>query len=626
MTKKAYLVLQNGQIFEGCRFGADGQPTGELVFTTGMAGYVETLSDPSYYGQIVLQTFPLIGNYGMIREDSESNGSVLKAYIVREWCDAPSNFRSGGTLDAFLKDANIPGLYGVDTRAVTRVIRDAGVMNACIVDTVASGTVKELSAYAIKDAVAAVSCKEKSVYPAKGKQRFRVAVLDCGVQYSILRALCERGCEVTLFPHSTTAEEILALAPDGLVLSNGPGNPEENHKQEIRPGFPRPGAALRPLVKRGEIVSARRDGVCSIRALLRFFVHENHHADPGFRPAGMGNVHSFDPRDIARRGKRGREHPGHGRAIRLPPRFLRVGDGHIHKGFFRRPFRRQKMHTAAPDLAERLGQRGIRLFLRHGPDKPGSDDFRRHGKPRLVKLNEKAFQKLGDIIQITVRPEIRAVVEQNAAAHKKNAQRKAPIHRSRAQNVHVLIHPQNNSLAFHRPLNSPNAVSQNGRLLELHGLGSGEHLSPQAVKQFAGFALEEKRDLPDQGCVSLFVHIQNARPETLPHMVIQTRPRAVGERPVRTAPERENLVNGLPCFASRPGRGKRAEQHLPGRSPSGPEPPDDLQTRIRGQGINPEQNVVLVIPENDIITRPVFFDQARFQQQGLLLRFSDKRF
>lgn len=228
MTKKAYLVLQNGQIFEGCRFGADGQPTGELVFTTGMAGYVETLSDPSYYGQIVLQTFPLIGNYGMIQEDCESNGSALKAYIVREWCDAPSNFRSSGTVDAFLKDAQIPGLYGVDTRAVTRAIRESGVMNACIVDTVVSGTVKELSAYTIKDAVAAVSCKEKSVYPAKGKQRFHVAVLDCGVQRSILRALCERGCEVTLFPHSTTAEEIAALAPDGLLLSNGPGNPEEN--------------------------------------------------------------------------------------------------------------------------------------------------------------------------------------------------------------------------------------------------------------------------------------------------------------------------------------------------------------------------------------------------------------
>lgn len=228
MTKKAYLVLQNGQIFEGCRFGADGQPTGELVFTTGMAGYVETLSDPSYYGQIVLQTFPLIGNYGMIDADMESGGCCIKAYIVREWCDAPSNFRSGGTVDAFLKDANIPGLYGVDTRAITRVIREAGVMNACIVDTVAGNTVKGLSAYAIKDAVAAVSSKEKSVYPAKGKPRFRVAVLDCGVQRSILRALCERGCEVTLFPYSTTAEEIAALAPDGFVLSNGPGNPEEN--------------------------------------------------------------------------------------------------------------------------------------------------------------------------------------------------------------------------------------------------------------------------------------------------------------------------------------------------------------------------------------------------------------
>lgn len=228
MTKKAYLVLQDGHIFEGTRFGAEGQATGELVFTTGMAGYVETLSDPNYYGQIVLHTFPLIGNYGMIPADMQSESCRLAAYVVREWCEEPSNFRSEGTVDAFLKAKGIPGLYGVDTRAITRVIREAGVMNACIVDEVSDEASKGLSDDTLHNPVASVSCAQRNVLPAGGQQRFRVAMLDCGAKRDIARALCERGCEVTMLPHHTTAEEIRALAPDGLLLSNGPGDPQEN--------------------------------------------------------------------------------------------------------------------------------------------------------------------------------------------------------------------------------------------------------------------------------------------------------------------------------------------------------------------------------------------------------------
>lgn len=132
--KKAFLILEDNTVFEGYRFGADTDSIGELVFTTGMGGYIETLTDPSYYGQIVLQTFPLIGNYGMIEDDFEGRCCV-KGYVVREWCDTPSNFRSQYDIDTFLKSHNIPGIYGVDTREITKIIREHGVMNAILTDT-----------------------------------------------------------------------------------------------------------------------------------------------------------------------------------------------------------------------------------------------------------------------------------------------------------------------------------------------------------------------------------------------------------------------------------------------------------------------------------------------------------
>ncbi len=224
----AYLVLSNGRVFEGTRFGADGSPTGELVFTTGMCGYMETLSDPSYYGQIVLQTFPLIGNYGFIPADMESRSSFVTAYVVREICDAPSNFRCEGTVDEFLKQRNIPGLYGVDTREITRIIRETGVMNARIVDEITPESTAGLSAFSIRDAVAAVSERGVQTFKPEGACRFRVALLDFGAKRNIVRELNNRGCEVLSLPYDTTAADILARKPDGVMLSNGPGDPAEN--------------------------------------------------------------------------------------------------------------------------------------------------------------------------------------------------------------------------------------------------------------------------------------------------------------------------------------------------------------------------------------------------------------
>ena len=224
--KKGFLVLEDGQIFEGERFGAETDSVGELVFTTGMCGYLETLTDPSYAGQIVTQTFPLIGNYGVIPPDFEGETRV-RGYIVRECCDAPSNFRSEGTLDAFLKEKGIPGLRGVDTRRLTRFLRENGVMNAMLCSVVPED-LAAVAAYRVADAVAEVTCDKPQTYPAEGAARWRVALLDYGMKRNILRELRARGCEVTVFPADTAAETILALRPDGVMLSNGPGDPADN--------------------------------------------------------------------------------------------------------------------------------------------------------------------------------------------------------------------------------------------------------------------------------------------------------------------------------------------------------------------------------------------------------------
>ena len=224
--EKAYLVLSNGMVFPGERIGADGDADGELVFTTGMVGYLETLTDPSYAGQIIVQTFPLIGNYGVISPDFEGK-CAARGYVVRELCREPSNFRSEYALDRFLAEQGIVGLCGVDTRALTRILRSQGVMNARICREIPDDPA-ELEAFRMEGVVAEVSSHDAAELPAEGPERFHVALLDYGAKRSIAAALTRRGCRVTVLPHDTPAEDVLALAPDGVMLSNGPGDPAEN--------------------------------------------------------------------------------------------------------------------------------------------------------------------------------------------------------------------------------------------------------------------------------------------------------------------------------------------------------------------------------------------------------------
>ena len=211
MSRNAYLILENGKYFEGKAFGAEKETTGELVFTTAMTGYLETLTDPSYFGQVVIQTFPLIGNYGVIPADFESKSPALKAYIVRNWCQAPSNFRCEGDLDTFLKSSDIPGLYDIDTRALTRIVREYGVMNCKLTYTLDNleKDIEEMKSYKVQKAVSSTSTSEKLTFKADNPE-------------------LNVGCNLTVVPYNTTAEEILALNPDGIMLSNGPGDPTEN--------------------------------------------------------------------------------------------------------------------------------------------------------------------------------------------------------------------------------------------------------------------------------------------------------------------------------------------------------------------------------------------------------------
>lgn len=227
--EKAYLVLKNGKIFEGYSFGYSGKAIGELVFTTSMVGYLETLTDPSYKGQIVIQTFPLIGNYGVIPEDFEGR-PALSGYVVREFSDTPSNFRCEYDLQKFLKDNKIPAICGVDTRELTKLLREEGVTVAGIFMEIPKD-LQELESFTLSNPVAAVSCEKPVVYKAEGEKKYSVVLIDYGAKQNIVRSLTRRGCEVTVVPCDTSAEEILVLSPDGIMLSNGPGNPEDNKFQ-----------------------------------------------------------------------------------------------------------------------------------------------------------------------------------------------------------------------------------------------------------------------------------------------------------------------------------------------------------------------------------------------------------
>ena len=246
---KAFLILADGTVFEGKSIGAQGKTIGETVFTTGMTGYLETLTDPSYFGQIVTQTFPLIGNYGVIPQDFESGRSWVKGYVVRELCDLPSNFRCQTTLDVYLKEQNIIGICGIDTRALTKKLRESGVMNGMILsgdeaEADFSNCIKyyieEIKKYRIKKAVESVSisekiCKnDKSDSDVKSQQK-KVVLWDFGAKSNIARELMKRNCEITVVPYDTDADMIKQMNPDGIMLSNGPGDPADNTKiiQEI---------------------------------------------------------------------------------------------------------------------------------------------------------------------------------------------------------------------------------------------------------------------------------------------------------------------------------------------------------------------------------------------------------
>ncbi len=231
--KKAWLVLANGAVLEGKSMGCTGTVVGEIVFATGMTGYQETLTDPSYYGQIVIQTFPLVGNYGINSMDGESRQCWLKGYIVREWCEVPSNFRCEETLDAFLKQQQVIGLYDVDTRHLTKIIRETGVMNGAITtdeNYVKEALLEQIHAFSVKDAVKSVTCSQPEEFPSLEHAR-KVVLFDFGYKFNIRRELVKRGCDVVVVPAYTTAEQVKEMNPDGIMLSNGPGDPSEN--QEI---------------------------------------------------------------------------------------------------------------------------------------------------------------------------------------------------------------------------------------------------------------------------------------------------------------------------------------------------------------------------------------------------------
>jgi carbamoyl-phosphate synthase small subunit len=228
---KALLALEDGRYFEGTSFGATGERSGEVVFNTSMTGYQEILTDPSYKGQIVTMTYPLIGNYGINEEDFESSKPHVEGFVVRECCRYPSNWRSQKPLAEFLAEHNVIGIEGVDTRALTKHIRDAGAMKAVLSteDLNVESLVKKANAspgLVGRDLVKEVTCAEEYRIPAKGQAKYRVVSFDYGIKSNILNNLAERGCEIIVFPAQTTAEEVLSHEPDGVFLSNGPGDPE----------------------------------------------------------------------------------------------------------------------------------------------------------------------------------------------------------------------------------------------------------------------------------------------------------------------------------------------------------------------------------------------------------------
>jgi len=224
----AYLLLEDGSVYEAERFGAEGDVTGEVVFNTGMTGYQEVLTDPSYCGQIVNMTYPLIGNYGVNGEDAESAKPQVRGFIVREHCEQPSNWKSDGGLDEYLKEHDIVAIAGLDTRALTRKIRTHGTLMGMICDVIPDrGTINDLKNQGVKHPVQEVTASK--AYKIEGNGH-RVAVMDYGIKRNILRSLKARACDLTVFPARSGIDEILSSRPEGIFLSNGPGDPKENEE------------------------------------------------------------------------------------------------------------------------------------------------------------------------------------------------------------------------------------------------------------------------------------------------------------------------------------------------------------------------------------------------------------
>ncbi len=238
----AFLILEDGTTFKGSAIGAEREIISEIVFNTSMTGYLEVLTDPSYAGQAAVMTYPLIGNYGICYEDMESERPWLDGFIVRELSRMPSNFRSENTIQNFLKKYDIPGISGIDTRALTKILRDRGTMNGMITtkrytEEEKTALLPKIKEYTVKGVVKKTSTKEVYTMEAKNPDGSRysgdaapkhVAFLDVGAKRNIIRSLQRQGCEVTVYPSDTKAEIILGSNPDGIMISNGPGDPKEN--------------------------------------------------------------------------------------------------------------------------------------------------------------------------------------------------------------------------------------------------------------------------------------------------------------------------------------------------------------------------------------------------------------
>lgn len=227
---KAFLALQNGTVFEGESIGASGETIGEIVFTTGMSGYQEVLTDASFAGQIITMTYPLIGNYGINSFDSEADKPVCKGFVVHELCTEPNNFRTEETLDTFLKKNNIIGIQGIDTRKLTKIIRSIGAMNG-IISTDSNFKIEDhiekINAYFVDHPVNDVTTKTILTQKPQKPIGLRVVIMDFGVKNNIINSLLKRGCETVTVPAYTSYEGIMALKPDGIMLTNGPGNPKD---------------------------------------------------------------------------------------------------------------------------------------------------------------------------------------------------------------------------------------------------------------------------------------------------------------------------------------------------------------------------------------------------------------